>query len=194
MWFNYGVTLVSAQQYDAAIVALKRSETLTVESGKAQEVDVRYQVGLYLNLGIAYRHTEKIDEALTALEKALKIAEAHSDTGAIDPKRRAKVLTNLGLAHLAAHHMEESERYLRLALATDPSDVSLIKNVAVLYYKQGRLDEGIDFLDVAMKTQPEMELSRLRQQLIRQQKQIQRQVEALYQMENVKKVPMATGK
>jgi tetratricopeptide (TPR) repeat protein len=148
-WNNYGITLLDAQQYPAAVHAFERVAALRPDYADA-----------YINMAIVETAWERYDDAKPNLEKALKllpgdpralyyravierqagqIAEAITDLQACIAKypRFKDGLRELGFSYYQQHDYQKSlDAYQRLQ-GVDPDDLAAHYQLAILYRRLG---------------------------------------------------------
>jgi tetratricopeptide (TPR) repeat protein len=99
----------------------------------------------YLNLGYVYSLQEDLDKAIEAYEKAIPLS----------PKLLPEVYNNLGLSYLKKGRMEESEKYLRMALEIRPHNAAAHCNLGLYFETKEDIDQAISCQEKANKLDPD---------------------------------------
>jgi protein O-GlcNAc transferase len=99
----------------------------------------------YLNLGYIYTKQGRFDEAIQALKKAM----------AMTPRLAAECHNNLGVAHLLQGRKQEATNEFKLALQARPGYARPYFKLGTIYEEDGDLDQAIDCLEKAARTEPE---------------------------------------
>lgn len=130
---------------------------------------------VWLSYGTALLHAQRYDEARTALESGLaKTGEnldvpATTRTKVSQPNLRSsqkrkpiieKIHANLGVAATKMGDMELAAQHLEEAWRRNPAAHETARNLAIVYYAQGRLPETIDYLKKAHALRPDPEILR----------------------------------
>ena len=117
-WNNYGISLLDAQQYAAAVAAFER-----VAAIRPTYVDI------YTNIGLTYISWEKYDESLPWLHKALDIA-----------KDNARALYYLALVERNQGQVDEAIENLQKVAAQFPRSRDAHRELGFCFYQQHRYD------------------------------------------------------
>jgi len=120
-----------------------------------------------LNQATYYRYMEQGDNARAegkwaAAEFAYSRALTNVDWGNLPPKDQSEAFYNLGEIKQVLGKYDESAKYLQQALAIDEelygpdgfSTMYTLGSLAITYYKQNRIDEGVELLHRIETTYP----------------------------------------
>jgi tetratricopeptide (TPR) repeat protein len=99
----------------------------------------------YLNLGYVYSLQEDLDKAIESYEKVIPLS----------PKLLPEVYNNLGLTYLKQGRMEESEKYLRMAIEIRPHNAATHSNLGLYFEKKEDIDQAISCQEKANKLDPD---------------------------------------
>lgn len=94
--------------------------------------------------GHALRKIERFNDSVIALKEALKYNESSAD-----------VFNELGLCYTNLESFTKAELAFVKALRDKPEDVSIMYNLAILFYKKEELDEACRFCQVILDMVPE---------------------------------------
>lgn len=153
-WNNYGIGLLDAQQYAAAVHAFERVATLRPDYADA-----------YTNMAVVEIPWEKYDEARPNLEKALKllpndpralyyralvernggqVKDAIADLEAVLAKypRSKDALRELGFSYYQQHNYPKARDIYEKLQGVDPDDLAAHYNLAILYRRLGQKDKA----------------------------------------------------
>jgi tetratricopeptide (TPR) repeat protein len=153
-WNNYGISLLDAQQYAAAVHAFERVATLRPDYADA-----------YTNMAVVEIPWEKYDDARPHLEKALKllpgdpralyyralvernagqVKEAIADLEAVVAKypRSKDALRELGFSYYQQHDYPKARAMYEQLQQVDPDDLAAHYNLAILYRRMGEKEKA----------------------------------------------------
>lgn len=94
--------------------------------------------------GWGYRRLEKFDKALIAFKKAEDLSPPSSD-----------ILNERAICEMELGNNRESWDCLERALRIAPDDVTIISNMGILAYKEGRQNEAEDFFRIVLDLNPD---------------------------------------
>ena len=95
--------------------------------------------GFYL-MGHSYRLLDDYKKSIEFLEKALNFNDSSSE-----------VYNELGLCYMNLKNFMKSELNFEKALRKKPDDVTIISNLAVMFFKKGEKDKAIKCCDVGLE-------------------------------------------
>jgi tetratricopeptide (TPR) repeat protein len=153
-WNNYGIALLDAQQYAAAVAAFQRVAALRSDYADAPT-----------NIAITYIAWEKYDEALPYLEKSLALARDNAralyylalvqrNEGQVDEAianlkkvsaafpRSRDAHRELGFSYYQLHRYAEARAEYEAVQSIDPDDLAAHYNLAILYRRLGIRDKA----------------------------------------------------
>jgi tetratricopeptide (TPR) repeat protein len=157
-WNNYGIALLDAQQYAAAVYAFERVAKMRPDYADAQT-----------NIGLTYIQWEKYDEALPYLNKSLEIAPnpapanaralyylalVERNQGQVDQAiadlqkvavqfpRSRDAHRELGFAFYQQHKYDLARAEYETLQTIDPDDLAAHYNLAILYRRLGLKDKA----------------------------------------------------
>ena len=159
-WNNYGIALLDAQQYAAAVYAFERVAKMRPDYADAQT-----------NIGLTYIQWEKYDEALPYLNKSLEIAPnpapanaralyylalVERNQGQVDQAiadlqkvavqfpRSRDAHRELGFAFYQQHKYDLARAEYETLQTIDPDDLAAHYNLAILYRRLGLKDKAAE--------------------------------------------------
>ena len=153
-WNNYGIALLDAQQYEAAVAAFQRVADMRPDYADA-----------YTNMAVVEISWERYDDAKPHLAKALsllpgdpralyyrgfvernagQVKEAIEDFKAVlDKYPRAKdALRELGFSYFQQHDYADSRDMYEKLQAIDPDDLAAHYQLAILYRRLGEKEKA----------------------------------------------------
>jgi len=153
-WNNYGIALLDAQQYQAAVDAFQRVADLRPDYADA-----------YTNMAVVEISWERYDDAKPHLAKALEllpgdpralyyrafvernagqVPEAIADFKAVLEKypRAKDALRELGFSYYQQHDYAESRAAYEKLQAIDPDDLAAHYQLAILYRRLGEKERA----------------------------------------------------
>jgi tetratricopeptide (TPR) repeat protein len=136
-----------ARPYNALGLALalqNRLEEATQTLRHAIELDPRAGQP-YLNMGYVYSLQENLDKAIECYEKVIPLS----------PRLLPEIYNNLGLTYLKKGKLEESEKYLRMAIELRPHNAAAHCNLGLYYEKKGDIAQAISSQEKANKLDPD---------------------------------------
>ena len=153
-WNNYGIALLDAQQYAAAVMAFEHVAKLRPDYADAQT-----------NIGLTYIQWEKYDEALGSLKASLTLAKDNAralyylalvernqgqvDEAIADLKKVAAQFPRsrdahreLGFSFYQQHKYDLARAEYETVQTIDPDDLAAHYNLAILYRRLGLKDKA----------------------------------------------------
>jgi tetratricopeptide (TPR) repeat protein len=153
-WNNYGIGLLDAQQYAAAVAAFQHVAALRPD-----------YADIYTNIGLSYIQWEKYDEALPFLQKSLDLAHDNAralyyfalvqrNHGNVDDAianlrkviaafpRSRDAHRELGFSLYQQHHYDLARAEYETVQTIDPDDLAAHYNLAILYRRLGLKDKA----------------------------------------------------
>ena len=153
-WNNYGIGLLDAQQYAAAVSAFERTAAM-----RPADFDPP------TNIAVTYIAWEKYDEALPYLNKSLQLkadnaralyylALVQRNSGQVDDAianlkkvaaafpRSRDAHRELGFSYYQLHNYPEARAEYELVQSIDPDDLAAHYNLAILYRRLGQKDKA----------------------------------------------------
>lgn len=153
-WNNYGIALLDAQQYAAAVTAFQHVAKLRPDYADAQT-----------NIGLTYIQWEKYDEALASLQASLALAkdnaralyylalvernEGQVDEAIVNLKKVAVQFPRsrdahreLGFSFYQQHKYDLARAEYETVQTIDPDDLAAHYNLAILYRRLGLKDKA----------------------------------------------------
>ena len=153
-WNNYGIGLLDAQQYAAAVSSFEHVAKMRPDYADAQT-----------NIGLTYIQWEKYDEALPYLNKSLEIAKDNAralyylalvkrNQGQVDDAiadlqkvaaqfpRSRDAHRELGFAFYQQHKYDLARAEYETLQTIDPDDLAAHYNLAILYRRLGLKDKA----------------------------------------------------
>ena len=153
-WNNYGIGLLDAQQYAAAVTAFEHVARLRPDYADAQT-----------NIGLAYIQWEKYDEALPYLQASLTLARDNAralyylalvqrNEGQVDEAianlkkvaaqfpRSRDAHRELGFSFYQQHKYDLARAEYETVQTIDPDDLAAHYNLAILYRRLGLKDKA----------------------------------------------------
>ncbi len=117
-------------QFNLGVIAERQGRLADAQAAyeKVRFLDTAH-VPTLLNLGRLYRVQEKYAEAISLYEAGLK---------APGREHEASLLNNLTVAYRLARQHDKAEATARRVLARHPEDAEAYKNLALVYYDQGK--------------------------------------------------------
>lgn len=132
-WF--GRARMSQGMYDEAIKLFERASQLRPEDYESAGM-----------LAQAYHSVGQEAESEASYRRQIRLAEQQLELTPDDA--RACILC--GVSHSVLHEAEQSERYVKRALAIDPDDPMLLYNVGCVYAQLGKSEEALTSLEHAV--------------------------------------------
>ena len=105
------------------------------------------------------------EEGVAALERAFEAAQSGSSPGGLSPDNMRLIHTNLGHALAASGDLDRAGHHLRAALKLDPAAVTAAYNLALLHYRRGQPELGLEVLSGVPDLESHPEAVRLRDRL-----------------------------
>jgi Flp pilus assembly protein TadD len=153
-WNNYGIGLLDAQQYAAAVSSFEQVAKMRPDYADAQT-----------NIGLSYIQWEKYDEALPYLKRSLEIAKDNAralyylalverNQGRVDEAiadlqnvaaqfpRSRDAHRELGFAFYQQHKYDLARAEYETVQTIDPDDLAAHYNLAILYRRLGLKDKA----------------------------------------------------
>jgi Flp pilus assembly protein TadD len=153
-WNNYGIALLDAQQYAAAVAAFQRVATMRPDYADAPT-----------NIAITYIAWEKYDEALPYLQQSLTLAKDNAralyylalvqrNEGQVDEAianlqkveaafpRSRDAHRELGFSFYQQHKYDLARAEYEAVQSIDPDDLAAHYNLAILYRRLGLKDKA----------------------------------------------------
>ena len=100
----------------------------------------------WCDYGTALLRLKRTEQATDALEKALELARTPWKEGKIRPHLMVRIYNTLGQAKLQVGLFDQAEPLFREALKLNPRMAPVAVNLALVYERQGRLNEAIHLL------------------------------------------------
>lgn len=148
-----GAILLSQQQFEQALAELEQAASPTQD-------DARF----WLNYGACLVNLRRYSEAMAPLERALSVRPNHKERKLTDDLR-SQVHVNLGIAKAQMGNLNSAREHLEQALKLAPNSILAVNNLAILYYKQGRLSEAMELVKQLQARRPNPRTAQILEQL-----------------------------
>ncbi|NEN25132.1 tetratricopeptide repeat protein [Cryomorpha ignava] len=169
---HYTIALRERPNYPYALAAMgnlerKKENYTEAEDYLTRSMQYINDAGFYTLLGDAYRDQGMTQKADSTYNLALRIMEfgTNKTDGATPMDGNAKAYANLNGSHGHQHGLEIAKLYMKLGKDTDkamenimldydmrPDNIDVNKELALIYYEEGNIDEAAKYLSKAMAT------------------------------------------
>jgi len=148
--FREATTLFNQEKYDAALQLFRSF---------LEENPTLFQVRI--NIGNCYREMGEYENALTEYQAVLDLLK-EKNPDLQGNKDAAMALSNMGETYILMNDIEKAHFFLRQAIEIFPKDHALAYNIAEIYFDNGKIDQAIEYYELAIQIKPDWPLAYLK--------------------------------